>query len=558
MSAPIPHPPLPTTPKQRRYWTPPHGSSRALLLAEAARAHAGLLVAVTRDTQRASALEDELRIYAGDLPVLHFPDWETLPYDVFSPHPEIVSQRIATLYRLPAVKRGVLVVPVATLMQRIAPRSHIAGAGLVVAKGQKFDLATEQRRLEASGYRHVPQVAEPGDFAVRGALIDIYPMGASEPYRVELFDDEVDSIRSFDPETQRSAQPVEKVELLPAREFPVTEQAAKDFRAALRERFPIDVRRCPLYQDMKEGVTPGGIEYYLPLFFQQTSTLFDYLADDALLVLGEGASEASEAFWTQTSERYDQRAHDIERPVLPPGELYLSPEQLREQLNRRLRVEMVDSGHAHAVDAGTQPAPELPLNRKGEEPGTSLRHFLASYPGRVLVAADSAGRREALLETLAGAGLKPENVESWSAFLDRHSGEGRDGTQARFAITIAPLEQGFALRQPALTVLTERELFGERVRSERRKRRGAARDPDTIIRDLTELSVGSPIVHVDHGVGRYQGLLSMELGGMEGEFLVIEYAKGDKLYVPVAQLGLVSRYSGTAPELAPLHSLGGD
>ncbi|MDE2086635.1 MAG: transcription-repair coupling factor [Xanthomonadaceae bacterium] len=558
MSAPIPHPPLPTTPKQRRYWTPPHGSSRALLLAEAARAHAGLLVAVTRDTQRASALEDELRLFAGDLPVLHFPDWETLPYDVFSPHPEIVSQRIATLYRLPAVKRGVLVVPVATLMQRIAPRSHIAGAGLVVAKGQKFDLATEQRRLEASGYRHVPQVAEPGDFAVRGALIDIYPMGASEPYRVELFDDEVDSIRSFDPETQRSAQPVEKVELLPAREFPVTEQAAKDFRTALRERFPIDVRRCPLYQDMKEGVTPGGIEYYLPLFFGQTATLFDYLADDALLVLGEGASEASEAFWTQTGERYDQRAHDIERPVLPPGELYLSPEQLREQLNRRLRVEMVDSGHAHAVDAGTQPAPELPLNRKGEEPGTSLRHFLSSYPGRVLVAADSAGRREALLETLAGAGLKPENVESWSAFLDRHPGEGRDGTQARFAITIAPLEQGFPLRQPALTVLTERELFGERVRSERRKRRGAARDPDTIIRDLTELSVGSPIVHVDHGVGRYQGLLSMELGGMEGEFLVIEYAKGDKLYVPVAQLGLVSRYSGTAPELAPLHSLGGD
>ncbi|MBD8900053.1 transcription-repair coupling factor [Rhodanobacter sp. DHG33] len=554
MSAPIPHPPLPTTPKQRRYWTPPHGSSRALLLAEAARSHEGLLVAVTRDTQRASALEDELRIFAGDLPVLHFPDWETLPYDVFSPHPEIVSQRIATLYRLPGVKRGVLVVPVATLMQRIAPRSHIAGSGLVVAKGQKFDLATEQRRLEASGYRNVPQVAEPGDFAVRGALIDIYPMGAGEPYRVELFDDEVESIRSFDPETQRSAQPVEKVELLPAREFPVTEQAAKDFRSALRERFPIDVRRCPLYQDMKEGVTPGGIEYYLPLFFPQTSTLFDYLADDALLVLGEGAGEASEAFWTQTGERYDQRAHDIERPVLPPAELYLSPEQLREQLNKRLRVEMVESGHAHAVDVGTQPAPELPLNRKGEEPGTSLRHFLESYRGRVLVAADSAGRREALLETMASAGLKPAQVENWQRFLSPQQATAEE----KFAITIAQLEQGFALKQPALTVLTERELFGERVRSERRRRRGAARDPDTIIRDLTELSIGSPIVHVDHGVGRYQGLLSMELGGMEGEFLVIEYAKGDKLYVPVAQLGLVSRYSGTAPELAPMHSLGGD
>jgi len=547
---PIPHPPLPTTPKQRRYWTPPHGSSRALLIAEAARDHAGLLVAVTRDTQRASALEDELRLFAGDLPVLHFPDWETLPYDIFSPHPEIVSQRIATLYRLPTVTRGVLVVPVATLMQRIAPREHITGSGLVVARGQKLDLAAEQRRLEAAGYRHVPQVAEPGDYAVRGALIDIFPMGTAEPYRIELFDDEVDSIRSFDPETQRSQQTVEKVELLPAREFPLTEEAAKDFRAALRERFPIDIRRCPLYQDMKEGVTPGGIEYYLPLFFRQTATLFDYLGDGALFVLGEGAGEASDAFWANTAERHDQRAHDIERPVLPPAELYLSPEQLREQLNRRLRVEVVPSGHEHAVDAGTLPAPEVPLNRKGEEPGTSLRHFLESYPGRVLIAADSAGRREALAETLAGAGLKPDAVDGWSGFLET--------TATRLAISVAPLEQGFALKQPALTVLTERELYGERVRTDRKRRRGAARDPDAIIRDLTELSVGAPIVHVDHGVGRYQGLVSMELGGMEGEFLVIEYAKGDKLYVPVAQLGLVSRYSGTAPELAPLHSLGGD
>ncbi len=596
MSSPIKHPPLPTTPKQRRYWTPPHGSARALLLAEAARSHEGLLVVVARDTQRAQALEAELKIFAGGLPVLHFPDWETLPYDAFSPHPEIVSQRIATLYRLPGVKRGVLVVPVATLMQRIAPRSHITGSGLVLAKGQKLDLATEQRRLEASGYRHVPQVAEPGDFAVRGALLDIFPMGTAEPYRIELFDDEVESIRSFDPETQRSQQPVDKVELLPAREFPLTGEAAKLFRGNLRERFPIDVRHCPLYQDMKEGVTPGGIEYYLPLFFEQTATLFDYLADDALFVLGEGAGEAADQFWVQTAERYDQRAHDIERPVLPPAELYLPPEKLREQLNRRLRVEVVEPGHEHAIDTGTQPAPELPLNRKGEEPGTSLRHFLASYPGRVLIAADSAGRREALIETLAAAGLKPEVLEDWRAFLlplqaeggwegvapageeaearaphppqgipfghnpPLQAGEGAEAEGVKFAITIAPLEQGFALTKPALAVLTERELYGERVRSERerKRRRGAARDPEAIIRDLTELTPGAPIVHVDHGVGRYQGLVSMDVGGMDGEFLTIEYAKGDKLYVPVAQLGLVSRYSGTAPELAPLHSLGGD
>jgi transcription-repair coupling factor (superfamily II helicase) len=549
----IPHPPLPTTPKQRRYWSPPHGSARALLIAESARTHPGLLVAVTRDTQRAHALEAELNIFAGCLPVLHFPDWETLPYDAFSPHPEVVSQRIATLYQLPSVKRGVLVVPVATLMQRIAPRSHITGAGLMLSKGQKLDIIAEQRRLEASGYRNVPQVAEPGDFAVRGALIDIFPMGSSEPYRIELFDDEVESIRSFDPETQRSQQQVEKIELLPAREFPLTDAAAKDFRNNLRERFPIDVRRCPLYQDMKEGVTPGGIEYYLPLFFKQTATLFDYLADDALFVLGEGVGEAADQFWTQTGERYDQRAHDIERPVLPPAEIYLPPEALREQLNKRLRVEVVAADHEHAVNTGTQPAPDVPLNRKGEEPGTSLLHFMQSYKGRVLIAADSAGRREALIETLATAGMKPANTESWSSFLN-------DANEARFGIVIAGMEQGFALNKPALTVLTERELYGERVRSERdrKRRRGTARDPESIIRDLTELTLGAPIVHVDHGVGRYQGLVSMDVGGMDGEFLTIEYAKGDKLYVPVAQLGLVSRYSGTAPELAPLHSLGGD
>jgi transcription-repair coupling factor (superfamily II helicase) len=552
MAYTIPHPSLPSSPKQRRFWTPPHGSSRALLVAEAARSHQGLLVAVTRDTQRAHALEDELRVFAGNLPVLHFPDWETLPYDVFSPHPDIVSQRVATLYQLPSTERGVLVVPIATLMQRIAPRSHITGAGLVMKKKQKLDLAAEQRRLEAAGYRNVPQVAEPGDFAVRGALIDIFPMGASEPYRIELFDDEVESIRSFDPETQRSQQQVESIELLPAREFPLTENAAKDFRTHLRERFPIDVRRCPLYQDMKEGVTPGGIEYYLPLFFEQTATLFDYLADNAVFLLTEGVLESAEQFWTQTGERYEQRAHDIERPVLPPAELYLPPESLREQLNKRLRVEVVESGHEHALPVGTQPAPELPLNRKGEEPGTSLRHFLSNYPGRVLITADSAGRREALIEQLASTGLKPDTVDGWQAFLS-----GKDEPR-RFAITIAGLEQGFALNEPAVTVLTERELFGERVRTERKRRRGAARDPESIIRDLTELTIGAPIVHVDHGVGRYQGLVSMELGGMDGEFLTIEYAKGDKLYVPVAQLGLVSRYTGTSPELAPLHSLGGD
>ncbi len=596
-------PRLPTTPKTRRYWNAPHGSAFALALADTGRAHAGLVVAVTRDTQTAHALEAELGTFAGgDIDVLHFPDWETLPYDLFAPHPDIVSQRVATLYRLPTTKRGVLVVPVATLMQRLAPRSYITGAGLVLELRQKLDLATEQRRLEQSGYRHVPQVGEPGDFAVRGALIDIFPMGAAEPYRIELFDEEIESIRTFDPETQRSDAKVESVRLLPAREFPLTEESAKAFRNTLRERFPIDPRRCPIYQDIRECVAPAGIEYYLPLFFEKTATLFDYLSDGALFVLGEGVLDAAEHFWAQSNERYEQRSHDIERPILPVAELYLPPQQLREQLNAQIRVDIVAKGsNEHAIDLGTQPAPSVPINRKNEAPADELKRFLGAYPGRVLITADSAGRREALLELLSIANLQPAVVASWSEFAaaspardgaasrhsgespqTRHSGESRnplafddsgqskmgpglrrdDGGGAsnggeRFAITVASLETGFALTKPAITVLTERELLGERVQQSRRRKR-AARDPESIIRDLGELALGAPIVHIDHGVGRYQGLLKLDVGGQGGEFLAIEYAKGDKLYVPVSQLHLVGRYTGAAPELAPLHSLGGD
>ncbi|HEX6833223.1 MAG TPA: transcription-repair coupling factor, partial [Rudaea sp.] len=567
-------PPLPRDPKQRRYWIAPHGSAAALAIAEAARAHAGIVVAVARDTHAAQALESDLRVFAAnEIEVLHFPDWETLPYDLFPPHPEIVSQRIAALYRLPTTKRGVLVVPIATLMQRLAPRQFIGGSSLVLALGQRFDLASEQRRLEAAGYRNVPQVLEPGDFAVRGALLDVFPMGTSEPYRIELFDRDIESIRTFDPESQRSLHKVDKVNLLPAREFPLTEESVKAFRNTLRERFPIDPRRCPIYQDIKEGTTPAGIEYYLPLFFEKTETLFDYLDDSALFVVGEQALEAAEAFWKQAQNRYESRAHDVERPILPVTELYLPPDRLREQLNLRLRVEIVPKGaNEHAIDLGTQPAPSVPLNRRGEAPAEELKRFVDHYPGRTLIVADSAGRREALLELLAQGNLRAHVAASWREFLvgaPAKSAGAADESRPRqpdafdpasaapgLFITAAPLDDGFALTEPPLTVLTERQLFGERAQQSRR-RKVAARDPESILRDLSELTIGAPIVHTDHGVGRYQGLVKLDIGG-GGEFLAIEYADNDKLYVPVAQLHLVSRYSGTAPELAPLHSLGGD
>ncbi|KRG56384.1 transcription-repair coupling factor, partial [Stenotrophomonas africana] len=321
--------------------------------------------------------------------------------------------------------------------------------------------------------------------------------------------------------------------------------------ATLRERFDVDTRRSSLYQDLKSGLAPAGVEYYLPLFFERTATLFDYLPDGSLPVVCTGAYEAAVAFWAQTGDRYEQRRHDVERPLLPPSALYLSPELLRERLNDAPRIEVWSADHARIADAhalGDQPLPPLPVAAREAPAGDALKSFLGHYPGRVLIAADSPGRREALLEVLQAAELKPPVVADLPSFL---------AGDARFAIAVAPLEDGFALDDPRIAVLTERQLFPERAGSTRRTRR-AGREPEAIIRDLGELTEGAPIVHEDHGVGRYRGLIAMDVGGMPGEFLEIEYAKGDRLYVPVAQLHLISRYSGASAETAPLHSLGGE
>ncbi|KAF1707684.1 transcription-repair coupling factor [Pseudoxanthomonas sangjuensis] len=548
-------PPLPRAGQQRAYWRAPASpTALAWQLIRAARAHAGPLLAIARDNQHAHQLESDLHTLlgeGGDLPVLPFPDWETLPYDRFSPHPDIVSQRLATLHRLPALERGIVIVPVQTLMQRLPPRQHVLGGSFDYKVGQKLDFDAEKRRLEAASYRNVPQVLDPGDFAVRGGLLDVYPMGSDTPLRIELFDDAIDSIRAFDPESQRSLDKVERVKLLPGREVPLNETAVQRALEALRERFDVDTRRSALYQDLKSGLAPAGVEYYLPLFFERTATLFDYLGDGTLPLLADGTNDAVEAFWAQTANRYEQRRHDLERPLLPPDELYLSPDALRERLNRGDRIEVCGREHPRFADAhalGDQPAPTLPLAAKDHAPGAALQSFLAGYPGRVLVAADSPGRREALLEVMQPAGLAPRTLDGFPAFA---------ASEERFAIATAPLEDGFALDDPRIAVLTERQLFPERATQPHRRRR-AGREPEAIIRDLGELREGAPIVHEDHGVGRYRGLVAMNVGGMPGEFLEIEYAKGDRLYVPVAQLHLISRYSGASEETAPLHSLGGE
>ena len=560
----LPAPPRPRAGQQRAYWrSPSSASALALGLVQVARDHRGLVLAVVRDTHAGQSLENDLRVFADDLPILHFPDWETLPYDLFSPHPDIVSQRVAALYRLPGITRGILVVPVSSLMQRLPPPSWIAGNALDLRKGQKLDLDAEKRRLESSGYRNVPQVLDPGDFAVRGALLDLYPMGSDVPYRIELFDDVIDTLRSFDPETQRSDHPVESVRLLPAREFPLDLASTRRVREKLSERFDFDPRRCPLYQDLKEGGTPAGIEYYLPLFFDRTVSLFEHLGEATLVVVGDGVAASAAAFWAQTSDRWEQRRHDLERPILAPEEIFLAPDLLRAELNRAERIEVCGPDHPHfaeSVAMAEQPAPILPWIQKGHESGAALKSFLANYPGQVLIAADSAGRREALIELLGSAGLQPQVLRSWHEFivgLEDQPGAAPTRPAGNSYIAVAALEDGFALTAPPIAVLTERQLFPERADQSRRRKR-AVRDPDSVLRDLSEITIGSPIVHEDHGVGRYQGLVTLDTGGVNGEFLCIEYAKGDKLYVPVAQLQLVSRYSGASPELAPLHSLGGE
>ncbi|WP_058836538.1 transcription-repair coupling factor [Luteimonas abyssi] len=561
-------PPLPRRGQQRAFWRAPAATSAlAWALLRAADTHGRPLLVVARDNPHAHQLEADLHTLGAhlDVPVLVFPDWETLPYDQFSPHPEIVSQRLATLNRLPQLDRGLVVVPVQTLMQRLPPVSYIAGQTFDMRVGQRLDLDAEKRRLEAAGYRHVPQVLDPGDFAVRGGLLDVFPMGAEAPYRIELFDQDIETIRSFDPESQRSLDKVDAIRMLPGREVPLDEAARERAMDALGERFDIDQRHSALFQDLKSGLSPAGVEYYLPLFFEPprerfgerdasaaTATLFDYLPDTALPVLAPGAGQAAETFWAQIADRHEQRRHDIERPLLPPAELWLPPDALRERLNQGERIEVLaDSAHAQyeqAAPLGDQPAPDVPMSTREADGAAALKSFLASYAGRVLLAADSAGRREALIDMLAPAGLQPETLADVGAFFDG---------DARFAVAVAPLDNGFALDAPQVALLTERQLFPERATQPRRARR-AGREPEAIIRDLGELSEGAPIVHEDHGVGRYRGLVVLEAGGQPAEYLEIEYAKGDRLYVPVAQLHLINRYSGASPETAPLHSLGGE
>jgi len=547
----------PLTPDAGRpevHWSGLHGSATALALAEAAAADERPWIIIEADSRSLERRRAELGFFAPpSLRVLTLPDWEVLPYDVFSPHADITSERLLALAELPTLGRGILLVSLDTLLQRLAPRQYVASRSFSLAVGETLALEAFRLRLAEAGYSSVSQVAGPGEYALRGSLLDVFPMGTDTPLRIDLFDDEIEAIRCFDPQTQRSQDSLTSIRLLPAREMPLDGDAVRAFRRRYRTRFEGDPTRSAIYRGVSDGIAPAGVEFYLPLFFDSTDTLFDYLPTNAVLVDLSGDMETSiERAWEGLVTRHDQRSGDIERPLLRPEELFIDRATVEAGLARHSRV-IVDLFRREQAatadhDFGSRVPQELRLDARAEQPLAPLQRFLEVQSGRVLLAADSPGRREVLNELLRGAGLRAAAVDGWQDFI---------AGSAPLALTVAPELAGLTLPDPALTVLSESQLFGTRARQERRRRKVTA-DPNAILRDLQTLTAGAPVVHEEYGVGRYVGLQAMEVGGQSGEFLVLEYQGGDRLYVPVHSLHLVSRYSGAAPESAPLHKLGTD
>jgi len=531
----------------------PPGSGDALLLAQLAaggRGQARLTVVACADALDAQRLVEEITYFDSRLAVRQFPDWETLPYDILSPHQDLVSERLAALHGLLARDApgalDVLVVPATTALARLAPPGYVGGHTFFFRQGQRLAADALRARLIQAGYQHVSQVVAPGEFCVRGGLIDLFPMGAVLPFRLDLNDDVIETIRSFDADSQRSLYPVLEVRLLPGREFPLDESSRVAFRGRWREAFEGDPSRCGLYRDIGQGIAGAGIEYYLPLFFDQTATLFDYLPRDSLLVLHGSVEASAQRFWTETSERFRFLSRDTQRPCLPPQRLFLTPEEFFVAAKSFARLALGDG-----ADPRFDPLPALAVQRKAADPLQLLRQFVAAFSadgGRVTLLADSAGRRETIAQTLREYGLPFGDSADFAGFV---------AGDATLALGVAPLHGGFVLPQAKLALITETELYETSPRRSRARHRERASNVEAMIRDLAELRVGDPVVHVEHGIGRYLGLESMDLGEGAAEFLHLQYANEAKLYVPVAQLHLISRYSGADPDAAPLHHLGG-
>ncbi|MBN1239983.1 MAG: transcription-repair coupling factor [Gammaproteobacteria bacterium] len=560
--------PLPTTNARHLVWGHLHGAGVSLAAAEAAARHPGPVFIVTPSAAVADRVEREIRFFAGDATkTYHFPDYETLPYEPISPPQDLLAERLSGLNRLAQGERAVFIVDAEALLNRLPPPEFIRGRSLELTVGQVLDRDTLTRQLVDHGYMRVEQVSEPGELAVRGALLDIFPTGADEPVRVDFFDDEIETLRLFDPQTQLTRAETDSVSVLPAREFPFDQQGIAGFRQRFRKQFPIEPTRCPLYRDISEAQLPAGIEYYLPLFFDETAGLLDYLpsgraaggdaggdgtGDDdrapGLVILIEDATAGLDEGWRLIEERYEQLRGDIERPVLPPDRAFRPPADVLAELDERLTLRLVHTEIEPDDTSYNAPASHPLAGGVGADVDRIARWLDAGGDERTLVVTSSPGHREMLLELLRGRGHSPRSVTGWQAFVD---------SDVALGIAVGELEDGLRLPELELRIITAEQLGMERARQRTRRRR-AARDPETIIRELTDLAVGAPVVHEEYGVGRYQGLATLDVDGVTTEFLLLEYAGGDKLYVPVQSLHLVTRYSGSSPEQAPLHRLGTD
>ncbi|HHF4955019.1 transcription-repair coupling factor [Haemophilus influenzae] len=541
---------IPTQPNDHKILGNVLPGADALAISEIAEQNQNLTVVVTPDTRSAVRLSRVLSELSSQNVCL-FPDWETLPYDTFSPHQEIISSRLSALFHLQNAKKGIFLLPILTLMQRLCPPQYLQHNVLLIKKGDRLVIDKMRLQLEAAGYRAVEQVLEHGEYAVRGALLDLFPMGSAVPFRLDFFDDEIDSIRTFDVDTQRTLDEISSINLLPAHEFPTDDKGIEFFRAQFRETFG-EIRRDPehIYQQISKGTLISGIEYWQPLFFAEMATLFDYLPEQTLFVDMENNQTQGERFYQDAKQRYEQRKVDPMRPLLSPEKLWLNVDEVNRRLKSYPRITFKAEKVRSSVRQKNLPVatlPEVTIQSQQKEPLGQLRQFIEHFKGNVLFSVETEGRRETLLDLLSALKLKPKQIQS----LEQIENE-------KFSLLVSSLEQGFIIEQLLpVAIIGEANLLGERIQQRSRDKRKTI-NPDTLVRNLAELKIGQPVVHLDHGVGRYGGLITLDTGGIKAEYLLLNYANESKLYVPVTSLHLISRYVGGSDESAPLHKLGNE
>lgn len=503
------------------------------------------LLVITRTAHDAERLYHDIRFFNGDkIPVTIFPDWETLPYDHFSPHQDIVSQRLSLLSKLPqTTTQGVFLASASTLMYRLMPKGYLLAQGFSIRCGEKIDIIQMRDQLIELGYRHTNQVMEHGELSLRGAIIDLFPMGSRHPFRIEFFDNEVDTIRQFDPDNQRSTEKLTEVNLLPAHEYTLNKEGIERFRQNWREKFDSRTDSATIYQQISKAEPIAGIEYYLPLFFEKTSTFFDYLPSKTLCLLNN-IQDPIDNFWNEIQSRYENLRHDIHRPLCPPKDLFLPPNEFNAALKNFKKIQLTQNEKQAHFNFNKNTQPDLSIDHRSKQPLNKLQTYLTDCQKRILFCVESSGRRETLCDLLKSINIKPCHYKAWEDFLKNSDSIG---------ITVSPLEKGMELDDFA--IITEAQLFGEQVK-QRRQRSQSSVNPELMIRNLTELSINAPVVHIDHGVGRYRGLETLTTGDVTAEYLTLEYANHDKIYVPISSLHLISRYSGADSENAPLQKLG--